>query len=115
MTPPKETYPIEVDVQSVKQLIDENADFLLVDCREADEHKFCKIESAVLIPMNETPTRVEEFEPHRDSRIVVHCHHGGRSMQVVQWLRSEGFNGAQNMTGGIDVWSQTIDESVPRY
>jgi len=89
--------PIEIDVQSVRALIEEQADFLLIDCREPDEHEFCRIESAKLIPMNQTPSRVEEFESHRDSQIVVHCHHGSRSMQVVQWLRSQGFSGAQNM------------------
>ena len=107
--------PIEIDVQSVKTLIDEQADFLLIDCRESAEHEFCRIESAKLIPMNQTPSRVEEFESHRDSQIVVFCHHGGRSMQVVQWLRNQGFDGAQNMSGGIDVWSQLVDSDVPRY
>ena len=107
--------PIEIDVQSVKALIDEQSDFLLIDCREPDEHEFCRIESAKLIPMNQTPSRVEEFESHRDSQIVVYCHHGSRSMQVVQWLRSQGFDGAQNMTGGIEFWSQLVDSEVPRY
>ncbi len=107
--------PIEIDVQSVKAMIDENADFLLIDCREADEHEFCRIDAAKLIPMSQTPSRVEEFETHRDSQIVVFCHHGGRSMQVVQWLRSQGFNGAQNMTGGIEFWSRLVDPEVPRY
>ncbi len=107
--------PIEIDVESVKKLIDDQTDFLFIDCREPSEHEFCRIESAKLIPMNETPTRVEEFETHRDSQIVVFCHHGGRSMQVVRWLRGQGFSGAQNMTGGIEAWSQVVDPEVPRY
>lgn len=115
MPPLENTPPIEIDVESVKNLIDSQADFLLIDCRQPDEHQFCRIESAKLIPMNETPSRVEELEPHRESQIVVHCHHGGRSMQVVQWLRSQGFSGAQNMTGGIEAWSQIVDPEVPRY
>ena len=59
--------------------------------------------------------RIDELEAHRDGRIVVHCHHGGRSMQVTQALRSMGFEQTQNMAGGIDAWSQLIDDSVPRY
>jgi len=107
--------PIEIDVQAVKQLLDESPDFLLIDCREENEYEYCHIEGSVLIPMNETPNRVSELESKKDSPIVVHCHHGGRSLQVVQWLRSQGFSKAQNMTGGIDVWSQLIDPNVPRY
>ena len=115
--PPSSENPLalEIDVESVKKLIDGQSDFLLIDCREPNEHEFCRIESAKLIPMNQTPERVAELEAHRDSQIVVHCHHGGRSMQVVQWLRDQGFHGAQNMTGGIEAWSQTVDPEVPRY
>ncbi len=114
-TPNNELLPLEIDVESVQQLLDEESDFLLLDCREPDEHNFCNIEQAKLIPMNETPTRINELEPNRNSRIVVHCHHGGRSFQVVQWLRSQGFPGAQNMAGGIDAWSRLVDPQIPRY
>ncbi|MFK7767298.1 MAG: rhodanese-like domain-containing protein [Mariniblastus sp.] len=115
MTPENQTLPIEIDVNEVKQLQDNQAEFLLVDCREKDEFEFCSIAGSTLIPMNETPDRINELEPHRQSRIVIHCHHGGRSMQVVQWLRSQGFLNAQNMAGGIDVWSQLVDPDIPRY
>jgi rhodanese-related sulfurtransferase len=107
--------PFEIDVQSVKGLLDSQADFLLIDCREKNEFDHCRIQGSVLIPMNETPDRVSEIELHRGKPIIVHCHHGGRSGQVVQWLRSQGFESAQNMTGGIDVWSQLIDPEVKRY
>ena len=112
---PDESLSIEIDVTEVKQLQEEQVEFLLIDCREQDENEFCRIAGSQLIPMNETPNRGAELEPHRDSRIVVHCHHGGRSLQVVHWLRSQGFQKAQNMSGGIDVWSQEIDQAVPRY
>jgi rhodanese-related sulfurtransferase len=52
---------------------------------------------------------------HRDRRIVVHCHHGGRSLRVANWLRGQGFEQAQSMAGGIDAWSTEIDPAVPRY
>ena len=114
-TPKNGSIPIEIDVHEVKRLLDSQADFLLIDCREASENEYCRIEGSRLIPMNETPDRINELERHRDSRIIIHCHHGGRSFQVVQWLRSQGFHQAQNMTGGIESWSQSIDPSVPRY
>ena len=112
---PSENHPLEIDVHEVQQLMFSEAEFLLVDCREEVENQFCKLKDSLLIPMNETPNRLQELEPHREKRIVVHCHHGGRSMQVVQWLRAQGFKGAQNMAGGIDAWSQAIDPEVPRY
>jgi len=107
--------PFEIDVQSVQELLNSKADFLLLDCREPQEFEHCRIDGSVLIPMNETPRRLDELEPYRDKRIVVHCHHGGRSHNVGQWLIGQGFQRVQNMSGGIDAWSLAIDPEIPRY
>jgi rhodanese-related sulfurtransferase len=107
--------PLEIDVRGVKKLLDEKVEFLLLDCREPSEYAMARLKSAVLIPIREIPARLPELEPMRDQRIVVHCHHGGRSMQVTQWLQQQGFAKVQNMAGGIDAWSLEIDASVARY
>ena len=105
---------IEIDVQSVKQLLDAE-EILLIDCREPDEYETAKIDGSVLMPMSQWADVSGQLDQHQGKRVVVHCHHGGRSLRVTQWLRENGFPEAQNMTGGIDVWSQSIDEGVPRY
>ena len=107
--------PIETDVVTVAALLDSGEDFLLLDVREQDEYALAKIDGSLLMPMSEIAARLEELEPHRQRLIVVHCHHGGRSMQVTQALRNNGFGSAQNMAGGIDAWVQVIDPSLPRY
>jgi rhodanese-related sulfurtransferase len=107
--------PFEIDVHSVKELLTKKDDFLLLDCREPQEFEHCRIDGSLLIPMNETPQRIDELEPYREKRIVVHCHHGGRSHNVGQWLISQGFQQVQNMAGGIDAWSLSVDPEIPRY
>jgi rhodanese-related sulfurtransferase len=107
--------PLEVTCQSVKMMLDRGDDFLLLDCRETDEHAVARIEAARLLPMSEIQQRVAELEPDRQRQIIVHCHHGGRSLRVAKWLRQNGFAGAQSMSGGIDEWSTHIDPQVPRY
>jgi rhodanese-related sulfurtransferase len=107
--------PLEIDVVAVKNLLDSQEEFLLLDCREPKEHRIASIPAAQLIPMREIPIRVAELEAYRDRRVVVHCHHGGRSLRVAEWLRQQGFSGAQNMTGGIDAWSLQVDPQLPRY
>lgn len=107
--------PSEVDVHVVKSLVDRGEDFLLLDCRENDEYALVRIEGSVLVPMSEIVARVDELRAHADRRIVVHCHHGGRSHQVTQWLRQQGFVRAQNMAGGIDAWAVEVDPRLPRY
>jgi adenylyltransferase/sulfurtransferase len=107
--------PIEVECRAVKAMLEASEDFLLLDCREADEHAKVAIAAATLLPMSELVDRIGELEPHRNRRIVVHCHHGGRSLRVTNWLRQQGFSQAQSMSGGIDRWATEIDPSLPRY
>lgn len=107
--------PIEIDCKSVKASLDAGGNFILLDCREASEYETCRIEGALLLPMSELMTRVGELEPYREHEIAVHCHHGGRSLRVANWLRQQGFAKTQSMAGGIDQWSTDIDPSVPRY
>ncbi len=106
--------PVEIDVHHTKQLL-ENQQIVLIDCREPDEWELAKIEGAVLMPLSQWMATVDQLAQYAGRRVVVHCHHGGRSLRVTQWLRQNGFPEAQNMTGGIDAWSQQVDTDVPRY
>jgi rhodanese-related sulfurtransferase len=88
---------------------------LLLDCRTPEEHATARIEGAVLLPMQEIAARVGELEAWRGRTIVVHCHHGVRSLRVTQWLRERGFASATSLRGGIDAWSAEVDPTVPVY
>ena len=107
--------PIEIDVQDVAALRASGRLPLLLDCREPDEHGIARIEGATLIPMGEIPGRLDGLDPHRDGPLVVHCHHGVRSLRVARFLRTQGFTQARSMAGGIDAWSLQVDPTVPRY
>lgn len=107
--------PLEISCQDVQARQQNDPAFRLIDCREADEYATAKIPGAILIPMSEFAERVSELDELKTVPFAVHCHHGGRSMRVVRWLRNQGFAHAMNMAGGIDEWSQQIDPAVPRY
>ena len=106
---------MEVDCHSVKRKLDAGEDFLFLDCREQDEFDFVKIEGTKLIPMSEFQKRVGELDEHKGGEIVIHCHHGGRSLQVTRWLRQQGFENVKSLAGGIDLWAEVIDPTLPRY
>jgi len=36
-------------------------------------------------------------------------------MSVAVWLRNQGFEQAQSVSGGIDAWSRNVDPTIPRY
>jgi len=109
------TLPVEIDCGTVKTMLEQEEEFLLLDCRTHDEYNTVHLEAAKLIPMEELPKRISELTPYQDRRIVVHCHLGGRSLQVTEWLRSQGFTKTQNMSGGIDAWAREVDSSLSRY
>jgi rhodanese-related sulfurtransferase len=50
-----------------------------------------------------------------DGSLIVYCHHGVRSLNVVNWLRNQGVEDCQSMAGGIDAWTLAVDPTVPRY
>ena len=109
------TNPLEISCADVKAKLDADESFVFVDCREADEYQLVNIPGAQLLPMSEIQERVTELESHKQDQIVVHCHHGGRSLQVTQWLLQQGYVNVKSMAGGIDVWAIEIDPTLKRY
>ena len=78
------------------------------------EAQLCNLEVSIE-KHDELEARIGELIPAKDKSIVVHCHHGGRSEKAVRLLLQRGFAGAENLDGGIEAWSLTVDPSVPRY
>jgi rhodanese-related sulfurtransferase len=108
--------PLEVDPRDVKQRLDSGEKLHLIDVREPYEFAQAKIEGAILIPMRSIPGELQDLDARADEgTLIVYCHHGVRSLNVVNWLREQGVSASQSMVGGIDAWSLRIDPSVPRY
>jgi len=105
---------LEISVAQAQTLLASPERPLLLDVRESWEYDTARIEPSTLIPMNEIPARAFK-ELDEENPILVLCHHGARSLSVAAWLRNQGFDKAQSISGGIDAWSRQIDPTVPRY
>lgn len=111
---PSETYPLELSVSEAHQLIQTAPERVqLIDVREEDEREICLIEGARHIPMQEIPAQFDLLP--RDRHLLIHCHHGSRSLQVTRFLRAKGFLAVSNVAGGIEAWTEQIDSSLRRY
>ncbi|HZD76309.1 MAG TPA: rhodanese-like domain-containing protein [Acidobacteriaceae bacterium] len=105
---------LEVAPQELKTMLGGEGQPLLLDVREPWETSAAGFPEACTMPMGEVPSRAfHELDP--DGRIVVICHHGIRSLNVANWLRTQGFGHAQSLRGGIDAWSRDVDPAVGRY
>jgi rhodanese-related sulfurtransferase len=111
-----DSLPFEIEPAEVRRLLDSGEPVYLIDVREPEEHALSRIDGAQLIPMNTVPAAVQDLETKADdATLVVFCHHGMRSLNVVNWLRGQGISECTSMAGGIDRWSLEIDPAVPRY
>jgi rhodanese-related sulfurtransferase len=113
---PDAALPIETTPQDIQRRLAAGEKLLLIDVREPNEFQAARISDAELIPMRTIPAQLQRLEAASDdATLIVYCHHGIRSLNVVNWLREQGVPGCQSMAGGIDRWSLEIDPSVPRY
>ena len=106
----------EITPREVKAKLDAGEPLALIDVREESEHRVAAIAGADLIPMGTVPQRLPFLEAQADSKLlVVFCHHGVRSLNAVNWLRRQGIENCQSMSGGIDAWSAGVDPKIARY
>jgi adenylyltransferase/sulfurtransferase len=105
----------EISAAAARDRLREEDPPLLLDVREADEVATARIEGATWIPLGDLETRIEELGAWRDRDVVVHCHHGVRSAKACGVLVANGFRRVENLAGGIEAWSLTVDPSIPRY
>ena len=89
---------------------------LLLDVREGWEVQTASAKpdglDLVHMPMQTIPARLDELDKSRP--IACLCHHGGRSMQVANFLLQHGYQ-VVNVAGGIHAWSAQVDPSIPVY
>ena len=86
---------------------------LLLDVREPWEYEICHLPGSHLMPMRSVPDRIGELKDAAE--IVVICHHGGRSLQVAQFLEGKGLRAIFNLVGGVDAWARDVDPALRKY
>ena len=97
----------------VKDLLESEAQIKLIDVRENWEYQIARLENAELVPLS----KFVEFSKllNLNEKIIIYCHHGARSFNACSYLVQNGFSEVINLEGGINAWSQEIDNSIPVY
>jgi adenylyltransferase/sulfurtransferase len=111
----------EISVKDVAARQQAGDDFVWLDVREPHEVETARIDSAAVsyLPLTVLAEKRLAALPaaaqDKNADIVVFCHHGVRSAQVVAWLRQQGWTQAVSMAGGIDAWAHEVDGRVGTY
>jgi len=90
---------------------DKKGEFLLLDVRQPEEYEAGHIPGAMLIPLSELEARQGELD--RNKKIIAYCRSGRRSMAAAIALCGLGFEGIQNLDGGILNWPYETVTGIP--
>jgi len=99
---------MDITVEELKERLDKGEELNFYDVREEHEYEEDNL-GAILIPLGELPDHLEELNDLKDEEIIVHCRSGARSGKAVNFLKSQGFTNARNVTGGILAFRELED------
>ena len=93
----------EIDIDGLKRELDGDEETALIDVREPAEYVEAHVPGAVLVPMGQLPSRLEELP--RERTVYVICRSGNRSGAMGPLLDAHGFDSV-NVLGGTLAWVQ---------
>lgn len=106
--PIEEEISVEIETDQLRSWLSDGKPVVLLDIREDHEIRSGHAEGALLLRMNDIPSRTEDL-PKKSDRIVVYCAAGARSFGVTHWLREQGWEDAWSLVSGF---SGTVDAGV---
>jgi rhodanese-related sulfurtransferase len=96
----------EVTVDNIKQMLDSNPNFVLVDVREDNEWAKDHLPRAVHLGKGIIERDVEKQVPDTSTPLVLYCGGGFRSALAADALQKMGYTNVASMDGGIREWRE---------
>lgn len=96
---------MDIQVDELKDKLQAEEKFCLIDVRENYEHEEFNV-GGKLIPMGEIIDHIGELEKDKENEIVVYCRSGNRSGMVKKMLEQFGFKNVRNLEGGMLEWNR---------
>ncbi|MBV8887510.1 MAG: rhodanese-related sulfurtransferase [Chroococcidiopsidaceae cyanobacterium CP_BM_RX_35] len=109
----------QISVEELAQRLQtgDSKELQLLDVREPEEVVIAQLAGFENLPLSQfadwATAITTRFNPETETLAL--CHHGIRSAQMCQWLRTQGFKNVKNIAGGIDAYSVQVDPTIPRY
>lgn len=91
-----------IDMDQLKQKIDNQEDITILDIRDKDNYDKTHIKNSINIPFEEVADRIKELP--RNKELIVYDETGNRSKLLVESLTKKGFTQAINLINGYTEW-----------
>ena len=97
-----------MDVENLKQKMDQVEDVLLLDVRTAEDYigEQGHVNGSVLIPVEELEKRLSEIENFQEKTVMTICRTDRRSAKAAQVLTKHGFADVHVIRNGMTAWNE---------
>ena len=94
----------EVDVYQVKNKLDKDEQFVLIDVREDNEWNLGRIPTAIHLGKGIIERDIESTVEDRNTELILYCQGGFRSALAAESLNKMGYQNVSSMSGGFSAW-----------
>ena len=92
------------NVEELKNKMDSEHQFILIDVRTEKEYLAGHIENAIWLPRGFLEFKIQKLISDPETEIIVYCKRGSRSALSAYTLMEMGYNNVLNLKGGIEEW-----------
>lgn len=96
----------EITPREVKDKLDDDVEFTLLDVREKDEWDRSRIVDAEHMSKGIIERDIEEEIPNQDEELVLYCGGGYRSALAADNLKKMGYREVLSLKGGFRAWNE---------
>ncbi len=96
----------EISADEVKEKLDNDDNFVLVDVREQDEWKSSHIAGAQYMGKGVIERDIEGEVANQDRELVLYCGGGYRSALAADNLQKMGYKNVKSLKGGFRTWTE---------
>jgi rhodanese-related sulfurtransferase len=95
-----------------KAVMESDASYYLIDCRESEEFDLACIKGALSVPRGVLEDEIANQAPKKRTPVYIYCSNGQRSALAAQVLPLLKYSSVYLIEGGFDAWQQTYPELV---
>lgn len=96
----------EISADEVKEMLDSNDNFVLIDVREQDEWQKSHIAGAEYMGKGIIERDIEGEVHDQDKELVLYCGGGYRSALAADNLQKMGYRNVKSLKGGFSTWTE---------